>query len=337
MASHEQSLPPHEDGFSAESQERLPFQGRSFVIIGGTSGLGLTFAVEAKKLGADHILLGSSDLTGDNYAMALTRFRRLNKGDVEGVVPLLVDITDTGQVVDAVTRVKNNGIPVTDVIISAAGGMREFGIEFQTDVRQMSAILTSGTPDAQAQVKEHIAELNRKLDIWLPQYRESALSINFRAPRRVVEEFAYRYDNFNVSYINSMFGKSGESPKFYTNVALKVLFSRWLAEHAEQLATAGIGVAEFTAFVVEDTDVGRLFINYIAPLCPPEVREAIINTRVKKADVVAAMNGLLRMPQEERAQCKKPYHRYVVGDQGQAHVLEELPPHLVIDTKKFPF
>lgn len=325
---------------TVDQREALPFTGRVGVFFGGSGQTGFVAGAEFQKLGG-RVVMGASSERSLNRGLASVRFQG---GDRFTVIPLIGDLTNRSQlnsnIVVLVEKLDEEGTPVTDIFTFQASGM-PFAMEFDRDyLEPMNEIVRKNLPDKDEQLRAKKEELKRQYDIWLPQSRPQALAVNYQSKIDIINAFRAAYNGrrlLTFNDFNSIFGKEGAGPAFYDNVLTKHEFSLWLAEHADELAQDGIDCEEITAPVVEDTDVGKVFLNKVVPLLSQELQVLIVRTKIKRVDAFRAMREFIDMPSEDRAREERPYHRYVVGDNGNISVVKTIPEELRIDPSKFDF
>ena len=329
---------PDDPRISIDNREILPYRGRVGVFFGGSGGTGNMAAVEYQKLGGRVVMGASSERTRNR---GLANVRNLG-GDRTTVVSLVGDLTDnellSQNVVSLVDSLDAEGTPVTDVFTFQASGM-PFAIELDEQfLVPMNEIVISDGPDKDEQFRAKKEELRKRYAVWLPESRPQAHAVNYESKVNIINAFRAAYKGGRqLTFIdfNSIFGKEGVGPAFYDNVLTKHEFSLWLGENATELVQDGIEAAEITAPVVEDTDVGRVFLNKVNPLLVPELQVLIVRTKVKRVDVFQAMKEFIDMAPGERVREGRPYHRYVIGDNGTVLIVSTIPEELHIDPNKF--
>lgn len=317
------------------------YAGRVGVFFGGSSGTGLVAAVEYQKLGGRVVLGASSE---SSFRRALANVRYLG-GDRSAIKPIIGDVADSvlleKNIKEVVEAQKREGHPVTDVFTFAAGGM-PFAMELETNFfGPIRAIIAENPPDKDALLTAKKAELQRQYAIWLPESYANALAVNYYAKVNTVNFFLEATKGEQrPAFIdfNSIFGKEGKGPGFYRNVSVKQRFSLWHQEHAVKLAAEGMDSAEFIAPVIEDTDVGKIFLTKVVPIVQdnhPELAALMVRTKVKRVDVFAGMREFLEMTREQRSVAERPFERYIIGDNGRILIVKSIPEELKIDSDKF--
>ena len=321
-----------------EQKEGLPYKGRLGVFFGGSGGTGLTAAIEWQKLGGTVVMGASSEKTLKR-ALVNVRFA---KGDPTAITPLVGDVTDTEKLasnIASLEKIVDETEPTEiDVFSFAAAGM-PFAVALNNDyLEPMNKIVQENPPDAQEQLERKKAALREQLHIWLPESEDAARLINVGAKKNIVHGFLDCFGGkVPMAFLdtNSIFGKAGKGPLFYGNVLLKHEFTVWAQEHADEIAEAGMDMAEYIAEVIEDSDVGRFFLTKVKPLLKPNLQEALVRTKVKRADVFNAEREFLDMTREQRAQYPRPFQKYIVGDNGLVKVVDHIPEELHIDATQF--
>lgn len=307
------------------------FKGRVGVFYGGSSGTGLTAAIEFQRLGGD-VILGASSESTFRRALANVRFAG---GDRASIRPLIGDVTDEELLQK---NIQSLGREVTDIFYFAATGM-PFAVELDRDfLGPMNRIVQENPPNADELLEEKKAQLRRQYAIWLPASRDQAVAVNYQAKINIINGFLCVYEGSQpLSFIdlNSTFGKEGGGPGFYGNVLTKYDFSFWLHENANGLAERGMDTAEFIAPVIEDTDVGKYLLTRVTSLLKPELAAVMIRTRIRRINVFKAMRTFLEMSRKERAREDRPYERYIVGDHGNTSVVKVIPDELRMDSSQF--
>lgn len=323
-----------------EQGEVLPYRGRNIVVVGGSDGTGLTAAIEFKRLGA-RVAIGTSQ--ENHIPRALVNFRRA-KVDPEGILPFVADVSNPFQVARAVKRLKQDGMEDPDVVNAAATGM-PFAQEFINDfLVPMNRKLTEDPEHAKGFIDEKTAELNRRLDVLLPESEAEAIAVNHTGQVALVEAFGETFDRFSFLTINSTFGYEGVGPRFYGNVLTKRLFSTWLDQNGPRFAAEGRDTAEIVLPVIEGTSVGNSLLQRVVPLWAASedenIRRAaveIVRTKITRADAVSVIREFLDMTPQERSLNPRPCRLFGYGDNGQLMIAQRMPQHLKMQGVQFPF
>ena len=348
-----QRLAPFADGagpLSKDQSEALPYRGRTVLVFGGSSGTGETAVREFLNLGADLVYLGTR--AEERFAKSQKRLGDLFDADVSRLRPFVADVADPNQVDDAVRRMKGDGVAPTNVFFFQAAGIEEFADPLKVHLDSLLSIHERNLPDRAEQIAAGMELLNSDLAGWLAndEYTQHAEAVNYTGPVAAINILAQAYGGgFDITDINSTFGHLGEGPPFYKNVLSKYQFSQWLGKSAPALHAQGITAAEIVAPVIADTGVGYMITSRILPHCPRDIQELVIDTLVKKADVVQAARLHTDPSHHERLAAMDGLDiRYVMRQGGSMRngkaivgpnltVTSEMPAKMRVDVSRFPF
>jgi len=252
--------------------------GRTILVTGGTSGVGLAVAIAAHRLGAQ-VVVGSR--SHDSYAAAAEQV-----GDMD-VSPFIADMASADSVDAALDK-----IPRPDDIVHAAAG----GLESLLRPLLRAAARIRRVPEG----PERETALAHERDGMARLVDESApgvFKINQTGPRLLIERLAPRLpDGGRIIVYSSLWSegvRSGSCPAFYSSVAeSKRQFEDWLDETARGWG-GRISAAVIVGHLISDTAMGKLIDRNLLPLMPQEVAGPFRAGYVTVDETANATIGLL--------------------------------------------
>lgn len=289
-----------------DHREKIPYGERSFLVFGGTGGIGLKVAAEFAGLGAANVHVGTRSL--ENFNRAKTHLARRERLDVDSlpIHPFYADITDKMQIAQASQGIKQKGIEVTDVIFSQAAGMETFTQKLFADHLNPISEHTFQTPidelpeDKRKIVEEKLGLMREDLKIWTEDAMPYAVAVNYQGTFDAIDVLGETFPKgFTGVFYNSTWGKlSGtpgvEIPLLYRPVnRSKAMVRDHLEQEGQELAKQGIYMAEVVASLVNDTRVGKMFNDFFLNLMYKEQKEAVVSSSIRIQDVVNATKQVL--------------------------------------------
>ncbi len=312
------------------------YEGRSILVLGGSSGIGLEAVAEFKRLGADHVYVGTSNPAHYEDALTKTLQRRKKLDTSTGIHPFVADVTDKMQLATAALAIKRSGVELTDVIFSQAGGMEGFTeklfsrhIDPIVDDYTLNTPMDELKPEEQMIVKERLTAMRTDLEVWTDNALPRAIYVNCMGTFNALAVLGETFSNgFRGIFYNSTWGHlSGqdgvEIPLLYRPVdRSKALVRDRLELEGQYLAETGIPMGVVVASLVKDTKVGKMFNDFLLNLMSKEQREAIVNSSIYARDVVRATREMLESSPKEGL--SYPQISFVYGRNGQAVVEDHL-------------
>lgn len=308
------------------------YQDRSILVLGGASGIGLKDVADLAKTGAN-VYLGTR--RPSNFEKALQRLTKVERLDVESLAirPFYADVTDSKQIREAAAGLKEKGPDLTDVIFSQAGGMEGFIKPlFEKHLDSISEY-TYGTPidelseDHKAIVEEKLTAMRVDLDVWTAKALKDAVAVNYQGTFDIIDVLIDVFPHgFRGVFYNSTWGhlsgrKGVEIPLLYRPVdRSKALVRNRLRREGTQLKQKGVPMGVIVASLVNDTQVGKMFNDFLLNLMDASQREAVRASSITTSDVVNATNLLLES--DPNLWPQYPYTRFVYRKNGQV-VLED--------------
>lgn len=287
------------------TSEVRPYHKRAVLVFGGARDIGREAVARMRELGVKNIFIGTRN--EEHFTKALNYFSLNKKLNTNNIHIFRADVTDRSQLEDAVYKVKKNGIRITDVIFSHAGGMEVFSRLLIEDYLLPINGLLQGKSLHEVDIctKKHIqqklVELNERLDNeWLPQAMPHGIAVNFQGTVNAIEVLRDAFPQGYVGiFLNSawgdLFGERGvDVPKIYTPVGQsKALARDWLESERKALENCNIYIGTVVASLVRKTQVGKFLEYLIVPLLPPEQQSVILSSSVSMADVVRGAHMFL--------------------------------------------
>lgn len=285
------------------------FEGRRVMVTGGSSGIGLSVALDLHQAGAEVIIVTRSQ---PHYFDTLKGIQGSNPGfDGERVYPFITDLSDLEQTSRAVEKLQDQHLLPTDIVHAAAGGMEPFLRELATKMLRLRRVAPENREEA-------FATFVTECDQWVSASQDFASAINYTGSRHLIESLADKLPRRGVvvyeSSLWSTFMDQVWVPRFYQGVASsKGMFERWL-ESESGLEDREIYTAVVSGHIVMDTEVGKALNRLVVPLWPEADQAAISASFITKADMVKATRMALKGDDFD----PKQFHRrlYVYGPAG---------------------
>jgi NAD(P)-dependent dehydrogenase (short-subunit alcohol dehydrogenase family) len=256
--------------------------GRTILITGGTSGVGLEAARAVRARGAD-IVIGSRDPA--RYASVATEL-----GD-HGVYPFIADLTNADQVDQQLDLLHRGGVEPTDVILSAAGGLEPLLRDLVRVTIGLRGLRGTALDKAHAAAREELA-------LVVADTREFAMNVNCLAPSRLLDRLVPGMAaGGSVTFYSSLWSSLYPHPQvpiYYEAVAeTKHAMEGQLEDLAGVWASRRITTAVISAGPIVNTRICRLLDRFCSDLMPPADRERWRSTYVTYGDLVEATLSVL--------------------------------------------
>lgn len=252
------------------------------MITGGATGVGLETAIDLGKAGAE-VIIGTR--SQKHFEAAAVRI------GIDEVIPFIADLTDFGQIRNAVSRIYQDGKVPTDVVLSAAGGMEPF----MEDLMRGLVRLKKCTGE---EFDLNLESLKERIRGWVATSWDYAARVNLAGPRfliRFLSDFLpYGSRVIFYSSLPSTFVHEVAPPGFYKNVALsKWVFEQFFESQSSDLIKKGVYPAIVSGHIVAESNVGRITERYLLPLLPEEEREGFRASFITAQDMIQATRMLL--------------------------------------------
>ena len=246
--------------------------GRTILVTGGTSGVGLAVATAAHRMGAQ-VIIGSR--SHESYAAAATQVGE------KGVSPFIANMADADSIDAALAK-----IPRPDDVVHAAAG----GLESLLRPLLRAAARVRRAPATLARERDEMARL-------VDASADGVFKVNDTGPRRLIERLAPKLaDGGRIIVYSSLWSegvRGGNCPAFYSSVAeSKRQFEDWLDEAARGWG-GRISAAVIVGHLISDTAMGRLIDRNLLPLMPPDVVGPFTAGYVTVEQTAKATIGLL--------------------------------------------
>lgn len=311
-------------------------EGRGILVLGGSSGIGLTAVGEFAKAGAT-VLVGTTK--PENFARGMKLLARKEKIDPStlSIQMFNADITDRKQLRREAFQAKNRGFVLTDVVFSQAAGMEgvtsrmNVHLDPITDVTFATPI-DELAPDKRAEVEDKLALFRKDLEVWTKEAMPHAKAVLFDGTYLAMEELDKAFPGgFRGAAINSTWGhlagKPGmEIPLLYGPIEeAKGQLRDSLAVDAPGLFEAyGIEMSMVVASLVNDTRVGKMFNDFFLNLMEKDQREAVRDSSVHSKDVARGIRQVLDLPRK-LAGTAYPDYLFVYREKGEIVMGDSLP------------
>lgn len=280
-------------------------EGRSILVLGGSSGIGLTAVSEFVKAGAT-VLVGATK--PESFERAMRHLTRRGRLDVENL-PIHMfnaDITDKRQIEREAWQAKNRGVNLTDVVFSQAAGMESITSRLDTHLDPIIEI-TFTTPideleeDKRIEVEKRLETMRADLAIWTVEAFPHAQAVLYQGTFDAIDVLDGVFPGgFKGVALNSTWGhlsgRAGvEIPLLYRPIDLaKGMLRDKLDEEAAWMAELmGINMGVVIASLVNDTRVGKMFNDFFLNLMVKDQREAVRASSVHSKDVAQAIKMVL--------------------------------------------
>lgn len=262
---------PVESTRPQEVREGEPLKGRVILITAGATGTGLETARTLHSLGAE-IVIGTRSY--ENYQKAAAQLER--------VQPFVADLTDSQQVDDATKYLRGEDMMLTDVILSAAGGIEGFMRSLMAETVRLKAEKKRNdgvVPDREFETARE------KIGAWVVESLPAAFAINFHAKVNLIHKLQkggllreggslIDYSSLQASFIGDPDPQTQELagiPLFYSGVATsKGAHERWLLNQRKELQRQGTTATIISGDIIGGTNVARVIEKFMMPLYPDE-------------------------------------------------------------------